>query len=108
MLNAYDPTAPVLIGLCLQYLRQPSITTDAAGTSTWTFDPPLTTAEQTTFADLTTMARFGVTLTLAEWQTIKPDAAGLKAYLGLASPTNAQSIAAIKAIIRALGVIIRD
>ncbi|HUW16221.1 MAG TPA: hypothetical protein VMW94_04010 [Actinomycetes bacterium] len=70
--------------------------------------PPLSPTEQETLAELVRMARFGVTMTLAEWQAIKADAAGLKAYLGVASPTAAQTAAATKAIIRVLATIIRD
>jgi hypothetical protein len=70
--------------------------------------PDLTAAEQVILDDLTTMARFGVTMTLAEWQGIKADAAGLKSYLGVGSPTAAQTAAATKAIIRVLATIIRS
>jgi hypothetical protein len=77
-----------------------------------TFTPDLTAAEATKLsdfmADIATMAHFGVTLTLAEWQAIKADAAGLRAYLAVASPTAAQTAAATKAIIRVLATIIRD
>jgi len=54
------------------------------------------------------MARFGVTLALAEWLSIKSDAAGLRNYLGVATPTLTQTAAATKAIIRVLNTIIRD
>jgi hypothetical protein len=73
-----------------------------------TWSPPLTAAEQATLADLTLMARFGLTLTLAEWQQIKPDASALKAFLSIASPSNAQSVAAVKSLIRVLAVIVRS
>jgi hypothetical protein len=72
------------------------------------FDPPLTTAEQAILADLQLMARFGVKLTLTEWRAVKADAAALKAYLGVTSPTAAQTAAATKAIVRVLGTIIRS
>lgn len=97
-----------LLDLCGVYLRAPeSATTDAQNTATLTFIPPLTSAEQATFDDLQTMARFGVTMTLVEWQKIKPDAQGLIAYAGIATPTLAQTAAAVKAISRVLAVIIR-
>jgi lipopolysaccharide biosynthesis protein len=79
---------------------------------TLTYTPDLTAAEVTRLgdfmADIATMAHFGVTMTLAEWQAIKADAAGLRAYLGVASPTAAQTAAAVKAIVRVLGTIIRE
>jgi hypothetical protein len=94
----------VLSGLCSLYLRTPVASpVDTA----WTFNPPLTTAEQATFADLQSMANFSVDMTLAEWQSIKADAANLKAYVGIASPTLAQTAAATKSIIRVLAVIVR-
>ena len=73
-----------------------------------TFAPPLTVDEEAIFADLQTMARFGVAMTLEEWRAIKTDAAGLKAYLAITTPTLAQTAAATKAIIRVLAVIVRS
>ena len=101
--------APLWIaGQWEQYLRRPTSFDTSTDPPTPVWSPALTSAEQAVYADLQTMTRFGVALTLAEWQAIKPDAAGLKAYLGLASPTLAQTAAAVKALIRAMGVIIRD
>ena len=79
-----------------------------AGTIILTYAPDLTAGELNTLSDLLTLWRFGVVLTLAEWQAIKGDAAGLRAYLGVASPTLAQTAAATKAIVRVLGTIIRS
>jgi hypothetical protein len=89
------------------YLRPGVLCTTPDG-SDIVFNPPLTVAEQAIFADLQLMNKFGVDMTLAEWQSIKPDAAGLKAYLGLSAPTLAQTAAATKAIIRVLATIVRD
>lgn len=74
------------------------------------FDPPLTAAEQATLADLRAMARFGIdaNLTLAEFQAMKADLALGRAFLGIASPTQAQAVAAEKAVIRVLGALLRD
>jgi hypothetical protein len=72
------------------------------------FDPPLSPAETETLADLRQMQRHRVSITLAEWQSIKADAAGLRAYLGVASPTAAQTAAATKAVIRVLSTVIRS
>jgi hypothetical protein len=99
----------VLLGLLQRFLREPSsLTIDAQGNSIAVFTPPLTTAEQATFADLQTMAKFGVSITLAEWQSVKTDAANLKTYLGVASPTLVQTAAATKSIIRILATIVRS
>jgi hypothetical protein len=90
-------------------LRLPATTsTNGGGTVIFTFVPALSPAEQVIFDDLSLMVRFGVTLTLAEWQSIKADAANLKTYLGVATPTLVQTAAATKAIIRVLGTIIRS
>jgi len=106
--NEYEPYA--LVRLCDLYLRHPdSLTVDVSGHVTAAaFTPTLTPAEQATFADLQVMAKFSVDMTLTEWQSIKADAAGLKAYLGVATPTLAQTAAATKAIVRVLGVIVRS
>lgn len=78
-------------------------------TITATFDPPLSTAEQATLADIQLLAKLGLTndLTLAEFQAIKPDLATAKTFVGIASPTAAQSNAALKATIRVLGALLR-
>jgi hypothetical protein len=47
-------------------------------------------------------------ISLAEWQALEPDIAGLKSYLGTASPTAAQTASATKAIIRVLAALLRD
>lgn len=52
-------------------IRPPSRWDSSTDPPTPIFDPPLTAAEQTTLTDIRTMLRFGVTLTLAEWQSIK-------------------------------------
>lgn len=97
------------VALVTENLRAPATwTAQPDGSVLCTFSPVLTAAEQTTFDDLSTMARFGVTLTLAEWQSVKPDAALLRTYNGIASPTLAQTIAATKAQNRILATIIRS
>lgn len=102
--------AMAVVALCADYLPGHAVTfaVDGAGAAVFTFTPPLSAAEQTTFDDLQTMARFGVSLSLTEWQSIKSDAAGLRTYLGVASPTAAQTASATKAIIRVLATIIRS
>ena len=82
------------------------------GSLTVSFTGTLTAEQRATAQDiandLAVLARSGVKLSLAEWRAIKADIAGLKAYLGVASPTAAQTAAATKAIIRVLGTIIRE
>jgi len=98
-----------LQALCVLYLRPATLTGDpVTGVYTLVFEPPLTAPEQAIFADIQVMAKFGVDMTLAEWQSIKADAAALKAYLGVATPTLVQTAAATKAIVRVLGVIVRS
>ncbi len=93
--------------LLVEYLRAPA--TYSSDDLTATFDPPLTAQEQAAFDDIVRMARFGITanLTLAEFQAIKSDLATAKNFLGLASPTAAQSNAALKATIRVIGALLR-
>jgi hypothetical protein len=98
------------IGQLHVYLRDPADWDHSTVPPTPIFVPPLTTAEQATFDDLVKMTRFGLatSLSLAEYQAMKPDLALGEAFLGIASPTNAQAVAAEKAIIRVLGALLRD
>lgn len=89
-------------------VRLPDSAVASNGQITYTWNPDLSAGDQATVADIATMMNFGVTMSLAEWQTLKPDAAGLKAYLNLATPTLVQTAAATKAIIRVLATIVRD
>lgn len=98
-----------LLGLCVRELRAPT-SYDSTDSASFVWDPPLTSQEQATLADLQLMAQFGITasLTLAEFQAIKPDLALGKTFLGIASPTTAQAVAAEKAIIRVIGALLRS
>lgn len=101
---------PRLAALCSAYLREPvSMTLDGTGTVVSTFEPPLTVQEQAAYDDLSTMAKFGLSndLTLAEFRVIKPDLVTARNFVGIASPTAAQSNAALKATIRVLGALLR-
>jgi len=99
-----------LQNLCAIYLRPCTLNGDPVNGIVATFEPPLTANEQLTFADLKLMAGFGITsnITLAEFQAIKPDLATAKAFVGIASPTAAQSNAALKSTIRVLGALLRS
>ena len=105
--NPYAPIAAITANL-----RAPSAqpTIDAQGEWAFTFNPPLTAAEQTTLADIMTMEKFGITtnISLAEFQAIKSDLATARAFVGIASPTAAQSNAALKSTIRVLGALLRS
>lgn len=97
--------------LLTRYLRTAlTYGTDGSGNYIATFEPPLSGAEQATFDDIVLMAKLGLTndLSLAEFQAIKPDLATAKAFIGIASPTAAQSNAALKATIRVLGALLRS
>lgn len=111
MARAYPDTATNrLYALCVLYLRTPSAWyLDTVTGPVMEFEPVLSGAEQTTFTDLTTMAKFGLeaSLTLAEFQAIKSDLATAKTFLGIASPTAAQSNAALKSTIRVIGALLR-
>lgn len=100
-----------LQALCALYLR-PAVLSggDTVVSGTVAFETPLTGPEQATFADLQTMAQFGLAnnLTLTEFQSIKGDLATARAFIGIASPTAAQSNAALKATIRVLGALLRS
>jgi hypothetical protein len=97
--------------LLVAFLRVPlELTRDAAtGTVTGTFDPPLSAAEQALLSDLFTMAKSRVIgLTPAEWNGMQADISTCRTYLGLASPTAAQSGVALKALIRVVAALFRQ
>lgn len=79
-----DATADALWQLCRTYLRVPDgyATDDATGNPIFDFTPALSAQEQAAFADLTTMARFGITasLSLAEYQALKPQLAEARTF----------------------------
>lgn len=100
-----------LLALCALYLRPGELMGDPeTGVYTLVFVPPLSQAEQSTFAEIQAMAKFGITndLTLAEFQTIRPDIAGLQTFQNLASPTLAQTVQAVKAQSRILRALLRN
>lgn len=72
--------------------------------ATLTLDHPAVIAN---FADIVRAAKGGL-LTPAERNALEDEIDGLRTYFGLASPTNAQSVAAIKAIIAVLRAVLRD
>jgi hypothetical protein len=93
-------------------LRAPATiaTDDQSGDPILTFSPPLDPAtEQPVYDRLLRLAKVRVLgITPAEWQALEPDVTNLKTYLGIASPTAAQTAAATKAIVRVLGAILRS
>jgi len=106
-----DAICTRLVQLCATNLRRPLsfYTDDVTGDPIITFVPPLTGAEQTTFDRLARLAKSLVEgITPAEWQAIEPDIAGLVTYQGLASPTLAQTVLAVKAQSRILRALIRN
>lgn len=115
---AYDPLIDYYSAypIVVAQVRAPDtyIPDQIAGIVTITFTPDLTSAElttlQTLYADLKTMAHFGIddNLSITEYQAMKADIATAKTYVGLASPTNAQTVAALKSTIRVLGALLRS
>jgi hypothetical protein len=70
--------------------------------------PDLTTEEAATLDDVFAIADCPIDWSPSDRQIFINNRDGLQAYLGLANPTNAQSVAAIKALIRVVGAIVRD
>lgn len=99
-----DPMA--FASMLALYLRAPSSWDSTTQPPTPIFTPPLTTAEQATFDRIVNVAKSLVPgITPTEWQAIQSDIDGLVTFQGLASPTLAQAVLAIKAqsrILRAL------
>lgn len=94
-------------------VRAPTGVRNDETTITFDYTPDLTAAEVTTLttavAGVVGVTRTrNVTLTFAEYQAIKPDLATLRSYMGVASPTAAQTSTATKSIIRVLRALLRD
>lgn len=70
---------------------------DAGPVVTW--NAPLTPEQGALVAELRAMTRVGIT-DLGAYRAVKDDAAIALAFLELATPTNAQSVAALRAVIR--------
>lgn len=96
--------------LCRLYLRQPEWPVSVSGgVATFVFVPPLTAPEQATFDRIVNLAKSLIEgITIAEWQAIEPDIAGLVTYQGLANPTLAQTVSAVRAQSRILRALLRN
>lgn len=98
-----------IVELCRLYLRAPQDCSMANGVVTFNFVPPLTTAEEATFARIVNLSKSLVPgITADEWAAIQPDIDGLVTYQGLASPTLAQTVLAVKAQSRILRAILKN
>lgn len=100
-----------LADLCRLYLRAPETmaSDDQTGAPVLVFNPVLTGPEQTMFTRLTNLAKSLVNgISPSEWQALEPDIDGLVTYQGLASPTLAQTVLAVKAQSRILRALIKN
>ena len=68
--------------LCGRYLREPVMVTYAdPDTFTFVFDPPLTTAEETAYAQLQGSARTAMTdISPSEWSALQPKVAEIRSF----------------------------
>ena len=93
-------------------LREPSAVIQGPGISTppsaLEFTPDLSAAEAATLAQIFAAAAKGVDLTPTEYQAIKDEVSTLSAYLGAASPTAAQTVTALKSLIRVVRALVRE
>lgn len=86
--------------------REPVITDDGTTLSV-TFTPDLTAQEQAALKAIIRITGL-VRVTPQEMAALDGDIDGLATYLGLANPTAAQTVLAVKAIIRCLRALLRD
>lgn len=108
-----DLAQSIIVGCIAAGLRIPSFDvigsgslTPATATATWT--PDLTPAEQATLDTVRSLAVGSVLITPAERQVIDSDIQLLVTFQGLASPTLAQTVAAVKSQSRILRAILRS
>lgn len=99
-----------LLGLVTVLIRQPdSVVLSADGlTLTYHFNVDLTAAQATRFGELVNLLHAHVRLDLADFDNVKADYQTAKAFVGIATPTQAQTAAALKAVIRVLGAVFRN
>jgi len=109
-IDAPRESAQNIVDLCdRNAVRRPEIVGfPGAPIVTLTWTPDLSPAEQTTVTDIVNAGLSHVSISLAEWQAIKADVAGLVTYQGLASPTLAQTVLAVKAQSRILRALLRN
>lgn len=93
--------------LCAVHLRAPSDTLDDGTRLSLVFTPDLTPAEEAIFRRLVRMAGL-FRITPTEWAAVDDDIDNARAYLGLATPTLAQTAGMTKSLIRILRVLLRD
>lgn len=72
------------------------------------FTPDLSPAEQATLANIIKAVQSPMELGPDDWQKFSDEKALLQAYHANVTPTNAQSVAAIKALIRVVATLVRD
>ncbi len=108
-----DLVGGVIAGCTAAGVRPPTSSEVATGTmvratSTITWTPDLTTQELATVNSVVKLALGSTLITKAERDAIDSDIVTLRAFFQNATPTNAQSVAAIKSIINVLRVMLRD
>lgn len=108
-----DLVNAVIAACTLSGIRAPDNPLTATGnfvlaSYTFTWTPDLSTQDQSTLASLVKLAIGSTLLTKAERDFLEPDFNTLRAYANAASPTNAQTIAAVKSIIDVLRAFVRD
>ena len=108
MITNPSPDDFSLIDLISQLIRPPTERYLENGELVMIFEPPLTPAEQVRVERFRGLLRSAVRLTPDEWDTLAPEIDGLRTYHGLATPTQAQTVLAVKAIIRVLRALLRD
>ena len=103
-----SPHVSRLRELVADALREPSnITGDPiTGAITFHFTPDLSTSEAATLAEIDSLARSGIDP--ADWPTVRDELPTLRAFMQASSPSAAQSVAAVKSIVRVLRAILKD
>lgn len=114
-----DAFALRVMDLCRQYLRAPDgVATDSdTGAVVITFTPPLSSAEQTSYADILAMAKAGITLSLTEYQGIKSFLATMRTFQQMSqsdfialgqNARDRQLFDTVSAVIRVVRTLLRD
>lgn len=103
-----DTPAGLLVEECAARLRTPEQALESDGRVTLTFTPDLSPAEIDLLLAIVARLRAGVTMSPQTFEALLPTLTGLRDYHALPSPTGAQTVAAVKGLIRVVRAMLRE
>ncbi|SRR6266542_3152812 len=102
-----ETTLSMIVRACYRYLRPAAVVGEGAPYSL-SFTPDLTPTEAELLQRILGVVLWRSTLAPDDYVAIRAEVPGLRAYYLNATPTNAESVAALKSVIRILRAILHD